>query len=144
MYTGWYVYASPNLQIRRSLPFPSVPACPFSMSALCLYSCPVNRFICTIFPRVYPCVLTCSFFSLFLTYFILYDRFWVHPHLCKWPNFISFHSTVSVYPSPLSIHPSFDVQIVSMPGYRKYCCNEIVVHVWFWITCCYIVRRISI
>ena len=31
---------------------------------------------------------------LFLTYFILYDSLWVHTHLCKWHNSISFHSWI--------------------------------------------------
>ena len=32
-----------------------------------------------------------KFVSLFMTYFTLCDRLWIHLHLCKWPNFVPFY-----------------------------------------------------
>ena len=62
---------------------------PVQSPFLCLplYSCPANRFICH-FSRIHIYVLI--FVFLFLTCFILYDRFWVHPLLCRWHNFVPF------------------------------------------------------
>jgi len=64
---------------------------PVQSPSLCLplYSCPANRFLCTIF-LAHICVNTWLFVFLFLTYFTLYDRFRVHPHLCKQHSFFPF------------------------------------------------------
>ena len=68
-------------------PFPSLHP---EVLAVCLhlYSCPANRVINTIFLDSMYIVF------LFLTYFILYDRVWVHPHHYKWLNFIPFYGWV--------------------------------------------------
>ena len=34
-------------------------------------------------------------FFFFLTYFTLYDKLWVHPHLYQWSNFVPFYSFVA-------------------------------------------------
>ena len=47
------------------------------------------------------------FAFLFLTYFTLYDRLWVHPHPCKWSSFIPFCGWVifhCIYVPHLFIH----------------------------------------
>ena len=68
---GWYSAHS----VHHSLSFPAVLPTPVSI----LYPCPENRFISTIFSRFHTYMLIYDICFLFLTYFSLYDRFWVHP-----------------------------------------------------------------
>ena len=52
---------------------------------LCLYSCPANRFISTIFlDSIYMCVNIGYLFYSFLTYLTLYKRLWVHAPQFNW------------------------------------------------------------
>ena len=46
-YTQWYIYVNATLSICPTLPFSLYPQ--VHSSCPCLYSCPANRFICTIF-----------------------------------------------------------------------------------------------
>ena len=57
---------------------------------LCLYLCFANKLICTIFLDFTYKQYYTIFVFLFLTYFTLYDNFWVHSCLCQWHNFVSF------------------------------------------------------
>ena len=55
---------------------PTVSTC---LLCLCVYFCPANRFICTIFlDSTYMC---CYTIFVFLTDCTLYKRLWSHPHL---------------------------------------------------------------
>ena len=72
--------------------YPSPSLCPqVHTLRLHLYSCPVTRFISTIFlDSIYMRQHT-VFVSLFLTYFTLYDRLQVRPTHSKQFNFVSFY-----------------------------------------------------
>ena len=73
-----------KILISQSAPPFLPPLCPHACSlCLCLYFCPADRFICTIFlDSTYMCYYA-IFVFLFLTDFTLYNRLWSHPHLCK-------------------------------------------------------------
>ena len=77
----WYICQSqsPNLS------HPSSPTWyPYiCREHLCLYSCFADRFICIIFLDSTYTLYYMILVFLFLTYIILYDNLWVHPHLCK-------------------------------------------------------------
>ena len=95
---------------------------------ICLYSCPANRFICTIFLDSTYIHWYTIFVLLFLTYFTLYDRLQVHPCLYKRPNFIPFW----LINSPLCIYTTssfpficlWTFRLLPCPGYCKQCYNE--------------------
>ena len=59
-----------------------------------LYLCPANRFIRTIFlDFIYMCEYT-LFFFLFLSYFTLYNRLYVHPPQFKSLTFVPFYGWI--------------------------------------------------
>lgn len=45
------------------------------------------------------------FVFLFLSYFTLYENFWLHPHCCKWHQFI-LGPCVLVFQTPVAIEDS--------------------------------------
>ena len=87
VYTRWCVYVSAAL----SLPHPVLHLpCPQAHSLrLCLYSCPANRFISTVF--LDSMYMHWYVIFIFLTYFTLYNRLWVHPPHYNWINFVPFY-----------------------------------------------------
>ena len=89
VYTWWCL----SIRQRYSLssPHPLLPLpCPQVHSLhLCLYSCPENRFISTVFlDSIY---MHWYVIFIFLTYFTLYDRPCVHPPYYNWISFVPFY-----------------------------------------------------
>ena len=88
LYTEVYICQCYSL----SSPHPLLPHLCQQVFSLCLhlYSCPETRFISTIFlDSIYMHEYIFDF--LFLTYFTLYDRLWIHPHHYKWLIFTLFY-----------------------------------------------------
>ena len=77
------VYVNPNLPTH-----PIPPSLPMS-TRLHLYSCPGNRFICTIFLESKYALID-DFLSFWLTSLYMTDSM-SYPHLYKWPGFSSFY-----------------------------------------------------
>ena len=78
-----YVHVSiPPLQIDSSVPFFQIPYICINIQWASLVAQRLKR-------------LPPIFVLHFLTHFILYDRFWVHPHHWRWPNFIPFFDQYS-------------------------------------------------
>ena len=73
-YSWWCVYADDTLSIHPTLSFPHC----VQKSILYLHSFPSNRYINTIFSRFHIYALMYCIF-LFLTYFTLHNRLYVHP-----------------------------------------------------------------
>ena len=86
-YTVVYIcqcYSFLLLHTLLSLPCPHIPSL-----YLHLYSCPANSFINTIFLDI--------IYTLFLTYFPLYVRLYIHPPQSNWLTFITFYSVEIPY-----------------------------------------------
>ena len=88
-----------------------------------LYSWPADRLICTIFLDSIHMFSYMIFVFLFLTYFLLYDRFEVHPHHYKQPNLIPFYGWVlfhCIYVTHLYPFISqWTFRLLPCPGYCK-------------------------
>ena len=90
------IYVHATLSLRPSLPFPHpMSLSPFCTSAYLFLSCPQvlqNHFFVCFFVFVFflDSIYMCQhpvFVFLFLTYFTLYDKLYVHPHHYKQRNF---------------------------------------------------------
>ena len=74
------------------------------------------------------CIIILFFFC--MTYFILYDRLQVRPHLCKWSNFRSFYGWVLFHcihvPHfyPFICQWTFKLLLHSPYCINEQCCNE--------------------
>ena len=123
-----------SIPISQFIPPSFPPWYPYICSLrLCFCFCFANKFICIIFldstyKRYYM-----IFIFLFLTYFTLYDSFWVHPRLCRWHYFIPFYGWVifhCIYVPPL-LYPflcRWTLRLLPCPGYCEQHCSEHWVH----------------
>ena len=79
-YANIYVSVLPSQFIPPLLPLLCPQVCSLPLH---LDSCPANRFITIVFLDSMFMGYYMILVFLFLTYFTLYDRLWVHPHHCK-------------------------------------------------------------
>ena len=84
----------PILLSQFNSPSSSPILCPYVHPlCLCLYFCPINRFICTIFLTSALCINTrCLFLSFWLH--SIWQTLEAHPHHYKWSNFVPFYDWV--------------------------------------------------
>ena len=95
------------------------PLCP-QVCSLCLrlYCCPTNRFVSTIFLDYSTYMCEYAIF-VFLSYFTLYNRLWVHPphyHRLKFVPFYGREIFHCIYVPQFFIHSSVDGTSRLLPG----------------------------